>query len=241
LRLLDISFSEPAENLAFDEVLLNGVEAGGSDETLRFWESPEVFVVLGLGQARREEVLLDACAKDGVPVMRRCTAGGCVVQGPGCLNFTLALKYGTHPELRSIRGSYTYILGLLAAAFDRRGLDVVHKGANDLAIDGKKVSGNAQRRLKTAILHQGTLLYGLDPSLMTKYLREPDKRPAYRAERKHTDFVGHLPMDAAQLRDVAREAFAELSDVEPPETWEVDAARQLAREKYATAAWRNRR
>jgi len=241
LRLLDISFSEPAENLAFDEVLLNGAESGRSDETLRFWESPELFVVLGLGQARREEVLLDACAKDGVPVMRRCTAGGCVVQGPGCLNFTLVLKYDNHPELRSICGSYTHILGLLAAAFDRAGLAVVHEGANDLAIDVRKVSGNAQRRLKRAILHQGTLLYGLDPGLMAKYLREPGKRPAYRAERSHTDFVGHLPMDAAQLRRVASKAFAAPSEVEPPETWEVDAARDLAREKYATAAWRNRR
>jgi len=241
LRLLDISFPEPAANLAFDEVLLNGAESGRSDETLRFWESPELFVVLGLGQARREEVRLDACATDGIPVMRRCTAGGCVVQGPGCLNFTLVLKYDSHPELRSIRGSYTYLLGLLAAAFDKGGLAVVHKGVNDLAVDGKKVSGNAQRRLKTAILHHGTLLYGLDPGLMTKYLHEPDKRPAYRAERPHTDFVGHLPMDAAQLRQVASEAFAALSEVEPPEKWEVDAARELAREKYATAKWRDRR
>ena len=241
MRLLDISFPEPAENLAFDEVLLNGVESGRSVETLRFWESPEPFVVLGLGQARRDEARLNACANDGIPVMRRCSAGGCVIQGPGCLNFTLVLKYDSHPELRSIRGSYTYILGLLAAAFDRCGLAVVHEGVNDLAIDGKKVSGNAQRRLKTAILHQGTLLYGLDSDLMTKYLREPDKRPAYRAGRPHTDFVGHLPMNAAQLRDVVSEAFAELSEVEPPEQWELDAARELAREKYATATWRDRR
>ena len=116
LRLLDISFSRPAENLAFDEVLLNGLESGRSEETLRFWESPELFVVLGLGQARREEVRLDACEEDGIPVMRRCSAGGCVVQGPGCLNFTLALKYDRSPDLRSINGSYGYILGRLVSA-----------------------------------------------------------------------------------------------------------------------------
>lgn len=241
MRLLDISFSEPAENLAFDEVLLNGTESGRSPETLRFWESPELFVVLGLGQARREEVRLDACTNDGVPVMRRCSAGGCVIQGPGCLNFSLVLKYDSHPELRSIRGSYTHILGLLAAAFERRGLAVVHEGVNDLAIDGKKVSGNAQRRLKIAILHHGTLLYGLDLDLMTKYLREPDKRPSYRAERRHTDFVGHLPMDATQLRQVVSETFAGPVEVQPPEQWELDAARDLARDKYATAKWRDRR
>ena len=49
MRVLDISFPKPQENLAFDEVLLNGLEHKKSDETLRFWESSRRFVVLGVG------------------------------------------------------------------------------------------------------------------------------------------------------------------------------------------------
>jgi lipoate-protein ligase A len=241
LRLLEISFTDPAENLAFDEVLLNGLEAGRSEETLRFWESPELFVVLGLGQARREEARLDACEKNGVPVMRRCSAGGCVVQGPGCLNFALALKYDRSPDLRSINRSYRYILGRLASAFRKRGINVEHDGISDLALDGMKVSGNAQRRLKTAVLHHGTLLYGLDPDLMEKYLIEPDKRPDYRNDRRHTEFVRSLPMEPARLRKVVVEAFGPLSDPQPPESWETETARILALEKYANPKWRDRR
>ena len=48
MRLLDLSFEEPARNLALDEVLLNEAEEGRSGETLRFWErvkaDPSVWV-----------------------------------------------------------------------------------------------------------------------------------------------------------------------------------------------------
>ena len=45
MRLLDFSFKRPSENLAFDEILLDGAEAGKTGETLWFWESRTPFVV----------------------------------------------------------------------------------------------------------------------------------------------------------------------------------------------------
>ena len=89
---MDYSFDDGARNLALDEVLLR--EADELGEILRFWESPEPFVVLGLTQKIRDEVELERCAELNVPVMRRCSAGGCVVQGPGCINFTRAAAPG---------------------------------------------------------------------------------------------------------------------------------------------------
>ena len=47
MRLLDISFKRPSENLAFDEVLLDGAEGGQAGETLRFWESRTPFHIVG--------------------------------------------------------------------------------------------------------------------------------------------------------------------------------------------------
>ena len=91
MRLLDCSFQEPAMNLALDEVLLNDAEEGHSPEVLRFWESPVPFVVLGLTQRLSEEVHEDACARDGIPILRRASGGGCVLQGKGCLNYALVL------------------------------------------------------------------------------------------------------------------------------------------------------
>jgi lipoate-protein ligase A len=179
LRILDHSFEEPAMNLALDEALLDAAEEGLSGETLRFWESPVPFVVLGTAQEVAKEADEAACAADGVPVLRRCTAGGCVLQGPGSLNYALVLLPELRPEVRTLKGSYCYILHALSDAFGRLGLDVRHEGTCDLAMAGRKVSGNAQKRRRRAFLHHGTLLYRADPVAMGRYLREPEDRPEY--------------------------------------------------------------
>src|SRR5688572_6131078 len=92
MRWLDLTFPTPAENLACDEALLDLCEAGFADEVLRFWESPTHFVVVGYGNKVDSEVEVAACRADGIPILRRCTGGGTVLQGPGCLNYSLVLR-----------------------------------------------------------------------------------------------------------------------------------------------------
>ena len=241
MRLLDSSFDSPAANLALDEVILDSAETGRMGETLRFWESPVPFVVLGVSQVLRDEVHEQACAADGVPIVRRCSAGGCVLQGPGCLNFSLALTHEGHPEVRDLRPSYCYILNALCGALKTLGVAATHNGICDIVIDGRKVSGNAQKRRKHAILHHGTLLYGLGPEGMARYLREPADRPDYRGARTHDEFVRTLPFDAATLRDVVRAAFGVGAEKAEPLPEELAQAQDLVAAKYGTEAWSRRR
>lgn len=240
MRLLDLSLRTPEENLACDEVLLDRVEHGES-EVLRFWESPIPFVVLGVSQVIREHVAERVCAADGIPVLRRCSAGGCVLQGPGCLNYTLVLTHEQHPEVTTIRGSYCYILGRVCEVLRQHGLSASHKGTSDIAIGGRKVSGNAQKRRRRAILHHGTLLYAMDPELMERYLREPIDRPQYRGERTHRGFVRCLPLSADELRAGIAEAFGATAERHMLSRAEKAAMKALARDKYALNEWSRRR
>lgn len=241
MRLIEFSHAAPAVNLALDEILLDGAEEGQSGDVLRFWESPVRFVVLGTAQALADEVHETACVQDGVPVLRRCSAGGCVLQGPGSLNFTLVLRLDDHPEVRGIGASYTWILGRLIAGFVRRGVPLRHEGVCDLTLAGRKVSGNAQRRRRRAILHHGTLLYRPDYSGMTRYLREPRDRPAYRGAQTHEAFVGHIPLDAVTIRAEVREAFGVDAGEGRPAPRELEMAMELAHAKYLDPAWIRRR
>ncbi len=90
MKWLDAVLGTPAENLACDEALLDRCEERG-EEILRFWESRQHFVVVGYGNSVAAEVNVFACAQLGVPILRRCSGGGTVVQGPGCLNYNLSL------------------------------------------------------------------------------------------------------------------------------------------------------
>jgi len=241
MRVVDVSFKRPAENLAFDDLLLDDAEAGRGTDTLRIWECETPFVVLGVSQVLREHVCEEHCAKDGVRILRRCSAGGCVLQGPGCLNFTLVISHQRFPDIATIRGSYCFILNRLAAALREAGVNASHKGISDLASSGRKISGNAQKRRKRYILHHGTLLYNMDPDLMERYLLEPADRPQYRGNRTHRGFVKSLPLDAEAVRAVFRRAFGGESDSDKVRSDEREAIAALVKEKYTNPLWTNRR
>lgn len=241
MRLIDYSAPTPAENLALEEVLLERVETGAAPDTLRIWESTVPFVVLGTGQVLAAEVREEACAADNIPILRRCSAGGCVLQGPGCLNFSLALSYAAFPQAASLHESYCWVLTELARAFRLQGSHLIHEGTCDLAIDGLKVSGNAQRRKRRAMLHHGTLLYRPDVTAISLYLREPADRPGYRGHREHDAFVGHIPMAREKVWAAVVEAFEPSSEPVPATQEELEAMRRLAVEKYQTRAWTYRR
>src|ERR1051325_1825030 len=102
LKLLDWTGASPAENLACDEALLDLCESAGGPEMLRFWEAQEPFVVLGYANKVEVEGDARACTRRGIPLLRRCTGGGAVVQLPGCLNYSLVLDFEASPALQSI-------------------------------------------------------------------------------------------------------------------------------------------
>src|SRR5437870_8898663 len=110
MHALDLTLPTAAENLALDEALLLAAEAGESGEVLRLWEWPHPAVVLGSGCVLVEDVDEEACALDGIPILRRSSGGGTVLLGRGCLLYSLVLSQDRSPALTAVRPSYGYIL-----------------------------------------------------------------------------------------------------------------------------------
>lgn len=237
--LLDHTCGTPAENLALDEALLDAAEAGDIGEGLRFWESPSLFVVLGLSQPVDAHVHREACAADNVPILRRCSAGGCVLQGPGCLNFSLILRTD-RPGCQSITASYRTILGTMSDALKALDRVTVLSGTSDLVWSGRKVSGNAQRRRNRFFLHHGTLLLNFDIPACVKYLREPLDQPDYREKRSHSAFIQNLDLSQAILTATVSNMFQTNEIVKiSPEL--LSRSSTLVREKYTDPAWNFRK
>ncbi len=209
MRFEDVSFPDPQQNIAFDENLLRLADKQGAGPAspaggpvLRFWESPRVFIVVGRIGKIEEDVRLKEAEADGVPVLRRASGGGTVVQGPGCLNYALVLSKIQYPVLNDLRKSYEWISGKVIAALEPLGVEAVFRPTSDIVLAGseKKFSGNAQKRGKNYILHHGTILYDFDLSLITRYLTMPKDVPEYRKGRSHADFVTNIPIDPAAFK-----------------------------------------
>jgi len=119
MQLLDLTFKTPAENLACDETLLDFFEEHGGDGVLRFWEPTHYFAVVGYANHVQTEVDVPACAAGEIPILRRCSGGGTVLQGPGCLNYSLVLKIEEHGPLASITSANKFIMGRTREAVEK--------------------------------------------------------------------------------------------------------------------------
>ena len=235
LKLIDHTFPTPEENLACDEALLDRVEEGNEDEILRFWESEQYFVVLGSSNKLSEEVYVDRCAKDSIPILRRHSGGGTVLQGPGCLNYSLILKIDLSGPTRNITETTHYVMSKHALVLSGLlGEKVEINGSSDLTLAGRKFSGNAQRRRLTALLFHGTVLHNFDLPRIEENLKPPPKQPEYRAHRTHGQFVRNVPLSPR----VAKSALAKVwsaSDTLPDFPYVRMA--ELVRDKYSRAEW----
>jgi len=195
---VDKSGLDPEEELARDWALFQSVETGTSERLSRCWQATRPVVVVGRNCRVAGDVIQEACHADDVRVLRRFSGGGAVVLAPGCLNYAVVLSLVSWPALVDVAESFRIILGRIVAALAIPGMSVA--GETDLAFDGRKVSGNAQRRGRRALIHHGTLLFGFDPRLATRYLKEPARQPPYRAGRRHTAFLGNLPLSAGTIQ-----------------------------------------
>lgn len=208
MLLKDISFQSPEENILYDEVLLHLAEKGRPGEILRFWESPEMFVCLGR-ICKEEDLKAEKIAQEHIPVLRRCTGGGTVLQGKGCLNYSLILSKAHDPQINDLRKSYQGILNKVIDALRRLNVEAVFYPVSDIALaeDHKKISGNAQKRSRKFILHHGTILYDFDLGVIERYLRMPKDIPEYRQGRSHSDFVTNVPLSAVDIKAALKDVF----------------------------------
>ena len=235
MKYLDLTFTEPERNLACDETLLEWFEARRPDEgLLRLWQAANYFVVLGHSNRLAAEVAVTACAADGVPILRRLSGGGTVLQGPGCLNYALILDCEMF-RLKNIGATFHYVLHRHRTSIaPRAGLQIAVAGISYLTVDGRKFSGNAQyRKARYALVH-GTFLLNFDLARMERYLRMPTKQPDYRHDRPHADFVTNLSVDADRMRE------ALLSEWDASATFDIDLSYEIGRlvdKRYGRAEW----
>ena len=239
MKYLELTFPAAEANLACDEVLLDWCESdNGADEVLRVWEASFPFVVVGYANQIAREVHLGQCSERGIPVLRRCSGGGAVVQGQGCLNYAVILQIDRVAQLASIPGTNRWVMErhrhVFSALLQR---EVRVRGHTDLAIDERKFSGNSQRRKRRFLLFHGTFLLHFDLPLISELLPIPSKEPTYRARRGHSDFMANLGIAADVVKRALREAW---QASEALVDWPSQAVAQLAKDKYSCPDWNTR-
>ncbi|MSU20549.1 MAG: lipoate--protein ligase family protein [Pedosphaera sp.] len=238
MKCLELTLPSPEANLACDEALIDLCESGFEDEILRFWEPKDYFVVLGYANKASEEVHLGVCREKQIPVLRRCSGGGTVVQGPGCLNYSLVLRIRDAGPLLSITQTNTFIMKAHKEAIESVVMRPVEvQGHTDLSIHQLKFSGNAQRRKRHCLIFHGTFLLDFDLSILEELLPIPSKQPSYRENRSHTDFLVNLKIAPAPVKECLKKAWNITGALDTIPWRAID---ELVKKRYSRPEWNYR-
>ena len=227
--------TDPCYNLAFEQYILEHKRDG---DWLLLWQNDKT-VVIGLNQNAEEELNSGYVAENGVKVVRRMTGGGAVYHDLGNLNYSFITGLGD-----AERFTLEKFTRPVCQALKRLGIDAAVGGRNDIMVNGKKVSGVAQRICGNRILHHGTLLFDSDLIAMAAaLLTDRSKFISKSAKSVHSRVCNLRPlleqdMDIEQFREalLAELAAGALHCTELTEA-EKSQVRREAEERYRSWEW----
>ena len=172
-RVLLPERKDPYSNLELEEILFNNFLNKKSNFVFRFWKSTSCCVV-GRHQYIPNEINIDYCRKNNIPIIRRISGGGAVFLDMGCLNYSIIFNKKCKLYSENILHLYKIIITKLIEALSIFNLDLCFIPPNSIYIDNKKISGSAQFHRGNSVLHHGTLLLNSDLETLKKSLT-PDK------------------------------------------------------------------
>lgn len=169
MRYLRLKSTDPTLNLAIEEALFASLDEQ-SEPLFMLWQNAPS-IIIGCHQNAMQEINSREVEERHLPVVRRSTGGGAVYHDLGNLNFSF-LEYRKGVRQTDFRRYLEPIVRGLA----RCGVEAVIKGRNDLEVQGRKISGSAQRLSQGRVLHHGTLLVDADFAAMARALTpDPEK------------------------------------------------------------------
>lgn len=235
MRYIYNKSTDPAFNLAAEEWLLTKDD----EEIFMLWRN-EPAVIVGRNQNTLAEIDESFTRERSIPVIRRLSGGGAVFHDLGNINFTFIRNSSPCEGL-----DFKYFTAPIQEALRDMGIDCNFSGRNDLLIEGRKFSGNAQHFHKKRLLHHGTLLFSSEMADLSGALRvDPEKyrdKAVKSVRSRVTNISSHLP-EPMEVTEFISYLLNFVSKGTAPEQWELTAKEReeiesLAQKRYRTWKW----
>jgi lipoate-protein ligase A len=137
----------------------------------------EPYVCIGYHQDAEQEVDLEHCREQGIPVFRREVGGGAVYLDGQQLFYQLVI-HKDNPLAPSEKSEfYQRLLEPVVQSYKDLGVDVRYKPVNDIVTpQGRKISGNGAGEIGDYTILVGNLIADFDYETMVRVLRVPDAK-----------------------------------------------------------------
>ena len=251
MRYIDLGFIDLAKLHATEEAI-----AKSGVPTLLLWVARPATVNLGYFQSAELEVDLAEAKRLGLGITRRPSGGGAVLFDDKQVYYSIVAGLDSGILPKSPGACFLKAAEGLVNALEEFGLTGEFKGKNDVVVNGKKISGNAQTSRWRAKVQHGTLLLDFDIDTAARVLKIPMEKVVDKGI-KAKDTRGMLEgrvttlkqelskeVDAELVKEALKRGFTKALDVELEDgslTGEEKAIRDSVIQKYESPEWVFRR
>ena len=155
--------TDPMVNLAIEEYILENF--GELDSYLLFYVN-KPSIIIGRNQNTIEEINTDYVEENNIKVVRRLSGGGAVYHDEENLNFSFITK----DDGNSFQ-NFKKFTQPIVDALNKKGVPAEMQGRNDLAVNGRKISGNAMFSTRGIMFSHGTLMLNSEIEKLSKALK----------------------------------------------------------------------
>ena len=154
--------TDPYHNLALEQFIFDSFR---EDNCFMLWQNHNSIIV-GKHQNTVEEINTAFVKEMDIKVARRLSGGGAVYHDLGNLNFTFVTDADRQKGIH-----FSAFCKPIQEALSALGIPVEISGRNDMTVEGKKFSGNAQYVKNGRVMHHGTILYDSDLDILSRALK----------------------------------------------------------------------
>ncbi len=259
-RFIDTGPLDGPTNMAMDEAFLASFNPETSPPVFRLYGWDPAAFSVGRFQDAQTTLDLRKCRDSGVEAVRRMTAGGIIYHADE-ITYSIVCARKHIPGTGSVKESFKRLCGFLLLTYRQLGLDpgfaadrnhsrimmgqrtalcFAGKEEYDIVIDGRKVGGNAQRRMKDVIFQHGSIPLGNCLPEALSFVHE-NERPVMLEQ--GTVSLGELNVvrDPGALKNIVADSFQTCFGVSllrsQPDAGEMKTVERLREGKYSRDSW----
>ncbi len=228
---IDNQSRDGAYNHALEEYLIKNLKR----ELFMIWQNDNT-VLLGRNQNPYKEVNWDYMNETQAKLVRRPSGGGCIYTDKNIVQYTIITK----KEEDSLRKFTEPVVNYL----NEKGVKAEFTGRNDIIVDGRKISGNAQYKDRELMIHHGSIIYqdsSIDiGKLLTPAKLKLAKKSLTSVKSRITSLKSMMNMDIAMFIEELKEYiknYYHINENYVLSADELEKVEEIRKNKYANDEW----
>ena len=231
--------TDPGINLAIEEYVLRTMDINEDSFLLFYINEPSI--IIGKNQNTIEEIDTDFVEENEIKIVRRLSGGGAVYHDLGNLNYSFITK-DDGESFRNFKKFTEPVVDALA----KMGVKAELIGRNDLLVEGRKISGNAQFATQGRMFSHGTLMFDTEIDTVVSALKVRKDKIESKGIKSIRSRVANIsefleePMTIEQFRqEILNSIFGGEENIKYRELTEEDWGNihELSKERYANWDW----